>query len=143
MVIFLIKKQIMKIKEKFLFKYNNYNLIIENDTRKNVENIELKLNNNYSTSSFQSDLFEELSLQVYKQQKFTKMSWIPYENIKDIMYINKDYYINYTARLKSNPTRIKGIKVYLKELFNSEKMTHDEIKLVNIYFFFFNFFVSF
>jgi hypothetical protein len=109
-----------------------------NDTSKHVD-LESKLEKIYSTSPFKSDIFDELTFEVTRQRKFVKMPWIPYKNFKDIMYINKDDYINYSARMKSKPNRIKDIKIFLKELINSEKMTKDELKLVNIFIYFFFF----
>ncbi|CAB4389348.1 unnamed protein product [Rhizophagus irregularis] len=97
---------------------------------KNVEDLALKLNKNFSTTPFQSDLFDKLSLEVDKQRKFIKIPWIPYKNFKDVMYINEDGYLNYSAKLRSFPNKIKDTKVYLKELINSNKMTQDELKLI-------------
>ncbi|POG75396.1 uncharacterized protein OCT59_026175 [Rhizophagus irregularis] len=105
-------------------------LITRNHTRKINGNLELKLRKNFSVSSFQSDLFEELSLEVAKQKKFKKMPWIPYINFKEIMYINEDGYLNCSARLKSKSIRIKDIKILLKEIINSEKLSQDELKLI-------------
>ncbi|EXX63902.1 kinase-like domain-containing protein [Rhizophagus irregularis DAOM 181602=DAOM 197198] len=58
------------------------------------------------------------------------MPWIPYINFKEIMYINEDGYLNCSARLKSKSIRIKDIKILLKEIINSEKLSQDELKLI-------------
>ncbi|GBB96909.1 hypothetical protein RclHR1_02870007 [Rhizophagus clarus] len=100
-----------------------------NDNSRNIEDLESRLNKKFSTNPFQSDVFEELSYEIARQRKIIKMPWIPYKNFKDVRYINKDGYINYSARLKSKPKRIKDIKIVLKELINSEDMTQDELKL--------------
>ncbi|GES80092.1 kinase-like domain-containing protein [Rhizophagus clarus] len=66
-----------------------------------------------------------------------KILWIPYNNFNDITYINEineDGYLNYSARLKSKPKRIKDIKIILKELINSEKMTQEDLKLTAVEF---------
>lgn len=124
----------LKLKKKLSTSLYTTPLIKRNYASKNDENLELKLRNNFSTSPFQSDLFEDLSLEVAKQRKVKIMPWIPYINFKDIIYINEDDYINYSARLKSKYIRIKDIKIILKEIINSEKMSQDELKLVNIFF---------
>ncbi|GBB96908.1 hypothetical protein RclHR1_02870006 [Rhizophagus clarus] len=105
-----------------------------NDISKNVKDLESKLDKKFSTSPFQPDLFEELSLEVAKQRKIKKMQWIPYKDFKNIKYINEDGYLNYSANLMNNFDRIKNIKILLKELINSEKMTQDELKLTAVEF---------
>jgi hypothetical protein len=100
---------------------------------KNSQDFELKLREPYSSFSSRSDAFNELNLELTKQRKMTKISWIPYSNFNNISFISNDdnNYLNYFATWKNVPTRIKDLKVILKELINSSHLTQDDLKLVN------------
>lgn len=100
---------------------------------KKSQDIELKLRKTYSSFPLRPDPFDELNLELTKQRKITKIPWIPYSNFNNIMSIPNDdiNYLNYFATWKIDPTRIKDLKVILKELINSSHLTQDDLKLVN------------
>lgn len=100
---------------------------------KKSQDFELKLSESYSSFPLRPDPFDELNLELTKQRKITKIPWIPYSNFNNITSIPNDdiNYINYFATWKNEPTRIKDLKVILKELINSSHLTRDDLKLVN------------
>ncbi|CAB5217450.1 uncharacterized protein OCT59_016988 [Rhizophagus irregularis] len=99
---------------------------------KKSQDFELKLSESYSSFSLRPDPFDELNLELTKQRKITKIPWIPYSNFNNITSIPNDdiNYINYFATWKNEPTRIKDLKVILKELINSSHLTRDDLKLI-------------
>ncbi|GBC03035.1 hypothetical protein RclHR1_04950007 [Rhizophagus clarus] len=99
---------------------------------KKSQDLELKLCKSYCSSPSRPDVFDELNSELTRQRKIAKISWIPYSNFNNILFISYDdnNYLNYSAIWKNVPTRIKDLKVILKELINSSHLNRDDLKLI-------------